>query len=276
MIKLTWAEVYERIDAVFKKVSSQDKFYGVPRGGAIVAGLTDRPAETPEEADVIIDDIYDSGATYKKWKKLHPNKEFRFLVDKRKEYKKEWIQFPWEEDNIIETEENVVRILESIGEDPKREGLIETPKRYLKFLNEFTNPPIFKFTSFEAEGMDQMIVQQNIPFYSLCEHHMAPFFGKGAIAYIPDGSIVGISKLARTLEFVSRRLQNQERITQDVADRIQSELKPKGVAVFLKAKHLCMEMRGVKKHDTYTSTSCLLGVFKERKEARDEFFNIIK
>ena len=167
------------------------------------------------------------------------------------------------------------QILKGLGEDPTREGLNETPKRYIKFLKEFLTPKEFNFTCFDAEGTDEMIVQTNIPFYSLCEHHIAPFFGVANIAYIPNGKIVGLSKLARTLDLYANRLQNQERITSQIAERLVKELNPLGVAVTLKAQHLCMNMRGVKKHDTWTSTSKMLGVFKEDEKARNEFFNII-
>jgi len=120
-----------------------------------------------------------------------------------------------------------------------------------------------------------MIVQTNIPFHSVCEHHLAPFFGTGHIAYIPDKKIIGLSKLARTLETYSRRLQNQERITNQVVDFLMKELEPLGVGCVIKAKHMCMEMRGVKKHNTYTTTSALRGVF-ENKEQKDEFFKLIE
>ena len=165
-------------------------------------------------------------------------------------------------------------ILKQLGEDTSREGLLETPKRYVKFMREFLAPKDFKFTTFDAEGTDEMIAQTNIPFYSLCEHHTAPFFGVATIAYIPNKKIVGLSKLARTLDFYANRFQNQERITTQVAERLIKELDPKGVAVSLKAQHLCMCMRGVKKHDTWTVTSKLLGVFKEG-EARNEFLKYI-
>lgn len=168
------------------------------------------------------------------------------------------------------------RILHELGEDINREGLQDTPKRYIKFMREFLTPKEFNFTTFDAEGTDEMIVQTNIPFYSLCEHHTAPFFGIGHIAYIPDKKIVGLSKLARTLDFYANRFQNQERITTQIAERLDKELTPKGVAVSLKAQHLCMCMRGVKKHDTWTITSKLLGVFKNDKKARSEFLNLIK
>ena len=168
------------------------------------------------------------------------------------------------------------RILEHLGENVDREGLIDTPKRYIKFMREFLEPKSFNFTSFDAEGTDEMIIQTNIPFYSLCEHHTAPFFGTADVAYIPDKRIVGLSKLARTVDLFANRFQNQERITTQIAEKINSELNPKGVAVHLKAQHLCMCMRGVKKHDTWTSTSKLIGLFKEDLNVRNEFLNLIK
>jgi GTP cyclohydrolase I len=168
------------------------------------------------------------------------------------------------------------QILKHLGEDTNREGLIETPKRYIKFMREFLEPKIFNFTTFDAEGTDEMILQTNIPFYSICEHHTAPFFGFANVAYIPNDKIVGLSKLARAVDLYANRFQNQERITTQIAERLQNELKPKGVAVNLKAQHLCMCMRGVKKHDTWTQTSKMIGVFKDDEKARNEFLNLIK
>lgn len=168
------------------------------------------------------------------------------------------------------------QILEALGENPDREGLKETPKRYIKFMREFLEPKEFNFTTFDAEGTDEMIVQTNIPFYSLCEHHTAPFFGVATVAYVPKDKIVGLSKLARTVDLYANRFQNQERITTQIAERLQKELNPLGVAVSLKAQHLCMCMRGVKKHDTWTITSKLLGIFKDEDKVRNEFLLLTK
>jgi GTP cyclohydrolase I len=143
-------------------------------------------------------------------------------------------------------------------------------------MKEFLTTPEFNFTVFDSEGMDEMVLQTNIPFYSLCEHHIAPFFGYAHVAYIPNGKIVGISKLARTVDLYAHNLQNQERITQQVAERLQTELNALGVAVVLTAQHTCMSMRGVKKHDTWTTTSKMLGVFKDDLNARNEFLSLIK
>ncbi len=176
-----------------------------------------------------------------------------------------------------EIEKAVQTILTHIGHDVTREGLRETPRRYAKFLTEFCSPSEFNFTTFENEGSkDEMIIVSNIPFFSLCEHHLAPFSGFGSIAYIPNDKIVGLSKLPRTLDKFSRNLQNQERITQQVADFLMKELDPKGVAVVLRARHMCMEMRGVQKHDTWTTTSAMIGVFKDEINCRQEFLNLIK
>lgn len=165
----------------------------------------------------------------------------------------------------------IKQLLIDIGENPEREGLIDTPKRVMKFYKEFLSPPEFKFTVFDSEGYDEMIIQKDIPFFSLCEHHLAPFFGHATVAYIPNGKIVGLSKLTRTVEWYARRLQNQERITHQVAERLQNELKPIGVAVSLEARHLCMEMRGVRTHDVHTKTTKLTGAFKDKPEARQEY-----
>jgi GTP cyclohydrolase I len=272
-----WEEVFTRLNKITNKYKEDAKYYGVPRGGVIVAGLTGNPTNNIEEADVIIDDLIDSGKTMERYAKY--NKPFVALIDKRDELRDDWLVFPWEskeEDTNETVEDNVTRLLQYFGEDVNREGLRETPKRFVKFFREFLNPPEWNCTSFEGEGYDEMIVQTNIPFHSLCEHHIAPFFGTGTIAYIPNKRIVGLSKLARTLETYARRLQNQERITTQVAEFLWEELQPLGVAVQLTAKHMCMEMRGVKKHDTHTTTTKLLGVFKSDINAKNEFLNSIK
>jgi len=165
-------------------------------------------------------------------------------------------------------------ILTHLGEDVNREGIKETPRRYVKFMREFLNVPDFEFTTFDAEGSDEMIIEANIPFYSLCEHHTAPFFGVASVAYIPSDKIAGLSKLARAVKYYAGRFQNQERLTKQIAERVEYELQPIGVAVTMKAQHLCMSMRGVKVHDTWTTTSKMLGVFKTDLNARQEFLTL--
>jgi GTP cyclohydrolase IA len=178
-------------------------------------------------------------------------------------------------ERLIEAEEAFKTILGALGENTSREGLKDTPKRYIKFLQEFLLPSKFEFTTFDGEGTDEMIIQTNIPFYSLCEHHVAPFFGVAHVAYIPNEKIVGLSKLARCVDLYANRLQNQERITTQIAERLEKELNPAGVAVSLTAQHLCMCMRGVKKNNTWTTTSKMLGAFKNDLNARNEFLSYI-
>ncbi len=266
---VSWQEIKERTSRLDKSL----KYYGVPRGGQYISAMLN-PVDTIEESDVIIDDLIDSGSTRERFKDT--GKKFIGLFDKQTEehLKDKWLVFPWEikEEPI---EDNVKRILQYIGEDVHREGLQETPKRYAKFLKEFLSPKEFTFTTFSSEGMDQMIVQKDISFFSLCEHHLAPFFGTATVAYIPNDKIVGLSKLSRTVEHYASRLQNQERITQQIADRLFEELQPKGVAVSLTAEHLCMAMRGVKKVGAKTTTQRLLGQFMTSPEARAEFMRLV-
>lgn len=267
---ITWSDIKQRVS----KLDQSKKYFGVPRGGQYISAMLN-PVDTIEEADIIIDDLIDSGKTKERYQKY--DKPFIGLFDKQteKDLQNKWLVFPWElKDEPVE--DNFTRILQYLGEDPTREGLRDTPKRYLKFLKEFLKPKEFNYTSFDAEGTDEMIVQTNIPFYSLCEHHIAPFFGVAHVAYIPSKKIVGLSKLARTVDLYANRLQNQERITTQIAERLIKELDPIGVAVTLKAQHLCMNMRGVKKHDTWTTTSKMLGAFKDDPRARNEYLNLIK
>lgn len=161
-----------------------------------------------------------------------------------------------------------------------RPGLEETPSRYLKALREYTSgyhvDPASLLKVFEdgAEGYDQMVVVKDIPVYSLCEHHLAPFFGKATVAYIPNGKVVGLSKLARVVDAYARRFQVQERLTTQVADLIHKELHPTGVGVVVRCRHLCMEARGVRAPGTSTVTSALRGAIKDKPEAREEFLRL--
>lgn len=175
-----------------------------------------------------------------------------------------------------EPSEIIAQLLRALDSDPNREGLRDTPARYQRFVKEFFESQPFNLTVFDNEGYDEMVVQTNIAFYSLCEHHLLPFFGYGAVAYVPDRKIVGLSKLARTLDHFSRRLQTQERITTQVAEFLADKLQPKGIGVVLTARHLCMEMRGVEKPGTQTTTSCLKGSFKANASTRGEFLQIIQ
>lgn len=170
-------------------------------------------------------------------------------------------------------------ILRSSGEDPSREGLLKTPERAAKAMQFLTHgydidpAEILKSAMF-AEDYRQMVIVKDIEVYSLCEHHLLPFFGKAHIAYIPDGYIVGLSKIPRLVDAFSRRLQVQERLTTDIRNCIQETLKPLGVAVVIEAQHLCMQMRGVQKQNSVTTTSAFTGEFLEEK-TRAEFIHLI-
>ena len=179
----------------------------------------------------------------------------------------------WEDENLLTAMRSIIN---AVDKNSNREGLEETPKRYLKFLSQFLNPPPFEFTTFEKEKYDQMVTVSHIPFFSICEHHLAPFFGLGHIAYIPNdkGRICGLSKLPRALDKFANRFQNQERITTEVCEFLHEKLEPKGVIVSLKARHLCVEMRGVKKSSPWTTTTAMKGAFEDAA-ARKEFFDSI-
>jgi GTP cyclohydrolase I len=173
----------------------------------------------------------------------------------------------------------VVQLLRAIGEDPSREGLLDTPRRIAEMYEEilhgnFEDPAIHLQVGFE-ENHQEMVIVRDIPFYSMCEHHLLPFHGTFHVGYIPRGRVVGISKLARLVEGYARRLQLQERLTSQIADTLMAELKPAGVAVVGEAEHLCMTMRGVKKPGAKVTTSANRGVFRESEATRLEFFHLL-
>jgi GTP cyclohydrolase I len=178
-------------------------------------------------------------------------------------------------------EEQIRQLLRALGEDPDREGLQKTPQRVAQALSFLTrgyemDPAKVINDALFTEDYEEMIVQKDIDFYSLCEHHLLPFFGKAHVAYIPHHKIVGISKLARLVDVFARRLQVQERLTNQVATTIMEKLDALGVAVVIEAEHLCMRMRGVEKQNSYVITSSLLGAFRTRVETRNEFMNLIR
>jgi len=184
-----------------------------------------------------------------------------------------------EKKNLAALELNYGKILKEVGEDTEREGLLKTPHRAAKALNFLTkgydeNPAEILRSAMFKEEYSQMVVVKDIEIYSLCEHHMLPFFGKAHIAYIPNGHIVGLSKLPRVVDAFARRLQVQERLTNEVRDCIQNTLKPLGVAVVIECSHLCMQMRGVQKQNSVTTTSAFTGEFL-KDTTRKEFISLI-
>jgi GTP cyclohydrolase I len=175
----------------------------------------------------------------------------------------------------------IKQILEKIGEDVNREGLVKTPYRVEKaydflFQGYKKDPKEIIQSALFSTDNDEMVVVKDIEFYSMCEHHMLPIIGKAHIAYIPNGKVVGLSKIPRVVDVFARRLQIQEQMTEQIANALNEYIKPKGVAVILDARHMCMEMRGVEKFSSSTITSALRGVFKENKKTKDEFLSIIK
>ena len=175
----------------------------------------------------------------------------------------------------------IEQLLVSVGENPSREGLEKTPERvekafkfmtkgYQEDINDVLNGALFSI------DYDEMVIVKDIDFYSLCEHHLLPFFGKCHIAYIPDGKIVGLSKIPRLVDIFSRRLQVQERLTVQIAEALEARLQPQGVAVVIEGFHLCMMMRGVQKQNAYATTSSMLGVFRTQQQTREEFLQLLR
>jgi GTP cyclohydrolase I len=182
---------------------------------------------------------------------------------------------------VASMEQSFLELLEAIGEDPQREGLLRTPNRaarafefltagYRQSLDDIINSALF-----ESEA-SEIILVKDIELYSLCEHHLIPFIGRAHVAYIPNGKVVGLSKTARIVDMFARRLQIQENLTMQIADALMKTLEPRGVGVVIEAKHLCMMMRGVEKQNSVMKTSCLLGVFKEDARTRSEFLSLLR
>ena len=183
-------------------------------------------------------------------------------------------------EEIKKIEQLTKELLSEIGENVDREGLLKTPKRvakaweffsngYTQNINEIINGDIF------SEEADDMVIVRDVEFFSLCEHHLLPFFGKAHVGYIPNGKVIGLSKIPRIIDMYARRLQVQERLTHQIADSIKDVLEPKGVAVVMEGRHMCMQMRGVEKQNSFASTSAMFGKFKDSLETRSEFLSII-
>lgn len=178
-------------------------------------------------------------------------------------------------------EKAIRMVLEAIGEDPKRADLVGTPRRvaemYEEILSGMKEDPRETLEVLSAEDHDEIVLLKDIPLYSICKHHLLPFIGKAHVAYIPEGNrVTGLSKLVRVVDILCKRLQVQERLTTDIADIIQSKLKPKGVMVVIEAEHLCLSMRGIKKPGIITTTSAVRGIFRENEKTRAEALTLIK
>ncbi len=285
---LSWDDVYRRVLGFPVEASIHPyRIYGVPRGGIPVAqavfhmlarrGIAARIVTDYEEANLVVDDIIDSGATRQRYRKLCPEVPFLALVT-RVPGDNAWYVFPWEtQAEEMGPEDNIVRMLQFLGEDVKREGLIETPKRVVKSWAEiysgYQTDPTKILKSFSEGACNEMVVLRDIEFYSTCEHHMQPFFGKAHIGYLPDKRVVGVSKLARLLDAFARRLQIQERIGTQVVESLMGNLQPLGAGCILSAQHFCMCSRGVNKQNSVMVTSALRGRFVA-PEVRAEFLRL--
>jgi GTP cyclohydrolase I len=183
--------------------------------------------------------------------------------------------------NSIPTQDLYRELLVRIGEDPTRDGLLKTPERMeksLKFLTRgynMTVADVLHEALFDVD-YDEMVIVKDIEFFSMCEHHLLPFFGKAHIAYVPNGKVIGLSKIPRLVDVFARRIQVQERLTRQIGDAITDAINPQGVAVILEAQHLCMMMRGVEKQHSHTVTSAMLGVFKTQLQTRNEFLSLVR
>mgnify|MGYP000884322177 FL=1 len=284
-IDLSWNDVFELASNIARKIEDArlSSIYPIPTGGILAALLVTQKSTVPlrivekrDEADCYVDDIVDSGKTRQRFS----DKPFFALVNKQEEgLVGKWIRFPWERmTGSTGCEDNIRRIIEFIGDDPNREGLIETPQRIVKAYQElfsgYRQDSESVLKTFQDGACDEMVVLKT-NFYSICEHHMLPFFGKAWIAYLPNKRVVGVSKLIRLLEVFSRRLQIQERLCQQVTQALDEHLKPLGSACILQARHMCMEMRGVNKRESLLVTSSLTGVFRENPTVRQELLSLI-
>jgi len=284
MIKIEWNEIIKKLEDID---IPQNVVYGVPKGGMIAAGFLRRAERVwdPKRANIILDDLVDSGKTRDIYLAKYPQARFVALVDKQTENINEWIVFPWEADHPCaedgdSVQQNLARLIQFIGEDPNRQGLQETPNRIIRaWQNElfvgYQKNPEDLLTTFGTDGYDQIILCKNIELFSMCEHHMLPFFGTAHVAYIPNKRIIGISKLPRLVDIYARRLQIQERIGEQVTNALMEYLKPKGAACVIQAVHMCMRMRGCQKQHSSMVTSSVKGVFFEDSRARQELMNLI-
>jgi GTP cyclohydrolase I len=290
-IRLTWQHVNAQAQNIAQRNMGRyiEDVYGIPQGGAPVALLVAQHLDLPVAdkpaigTTLIVDDLVDTGRT------LTAYKQQGYIVDAA--YRKPhspatlapdaheldaWLTFPWERDDGDPTDA-VIRLLQHIGEDPSREGLLDTPKRVVKALRELTegydkDPAVVLGTTF-LEPHDEMIVVSDIEFASMCEHHMLPFTGTATVGYIPSNRIVGLSKIPRLVDMYARRLQVQERMTNQIAHAINDILDPLGVGVVVHGTHSCCANRGVRKKAPMT-TSCLIGAMRDEAEARQEFLHI--
>lgn len=301
-MKLTHNEYHNAIICLAERVANFpiDSVFGIPRGGyypaaKIAVYLKKKLILDPDditERTLIVDDLIDSGKTFKRFHQEYPRNPLAAVYGKCHNSEipdmppvcignfidgNEWIIFPDESGAGIE--ENLSRVLEYIGEDTNREGLLETPKRMRRAYDEifagYKTDPKDLVKTFVQGTCKEMVILKNAEFYSTCEHHFFPFFGHCSIGYIPRDKVIGVSKLARLLDCYSKRMQIQERMTTQIADFLVEELDALGVYVVCEGVHFCMTSRGVKKQDASMITSAIRGRFIEDAALRNEFLHLI-
>lgn len=290
--KISIDELNDLVIKLARKIKKKYKnIYAVPRGGHLIGLILSDKLHIPMELDkscickdtLIVDDLIDSGKTLSNFPSN--DKAVLFVKNGKKnkvtywvEETKDWIQFPDEKDD--EVQDHITRVMQYIGEDTSREGLIETPKRVQKALDEifsgYKQNPKDLMKTFTQGTCKEMVILKNCEFYSTCEHHMFPFFGHVSIGYIPNKKVIGVSKLARLTDLFAKRMQIQERMTSQIADTLMKELDALGVYVVCEGVHFCMRSRGVKKQDASMITSAVRGVFEKDAKARQEFLSLIK
>ena len=294
VLKLTHEEYKQILITVAKQIKTSGKqyksVYGIPRGGHYASIILSQELNIPvvlDESEItpetlIVDDLEDSGKTLKRFSgndtavaivKHSPTATYYGKVLDGPS----WVKFPNEKEDEVET--HCERLLQYIGEDTNREGLVETPKRMRKAYDEifagYKQNPKDLFKTFTDGACKELVILKDCEFFSTCEHHFLPFFGKISIGYIPNGKVIGVSKLARLTDCFAKRLQIQERLVAQIADTLVEELNPLGVIVVCEAVHFCMKSRGVKKINTSMITSAIRGVFAENPITRQEFLALI-
>jgi GTP cyclohydrolase I len=281
-MKLDWAAFRSLIEKEFpvELRKREVAVYGVPRGGWFVAMMLRElfsvsVVDSADDATLIVDDLIESGKTRDRFEGVE------FWSPIRKQSGSEWVQFPWEDEPQKDHESIITRYLEAIGEDPNREGLRDTPSRVVRSWTELFNG--YKESAGDHLGKcfdstaKEMVICRDIEFYSTCEHHLIPFVGRCHIGYLPNGKVVGLSKLARTVEVYARRLQIQEQLCEQIADALVEYIPAiDGCAVVMESKHFCMCSRGVNKQNSEMITSSLRGKFKTDSDVRKEFLNLIR
>jgi GTP cyclohydrolase I len=300
---ITLAQCYQAANALIQKLelNPSDVIYGIPRGGIVPALIVAHQCggvvtENIASATVIIDDLVDSGATADRYIHKVATRDYcRFgaLFSKgNHQYitgidlpESTWLVFPWEMSTEDHSKDDiVVRMLQAIvpADEQDRAGIAETPQRVVKAWDEWFGgyhvdlAEIFKTFEDGAEKCDEMVIVRDIPVYSHCEHHLAPFFGVAHIGYVPNNKIVGLSKLSRLVDAFAHRLQVQERLTNQIADAMDTHLAPLGVGVVIECRHMCMESRGIRRQGSKTITSAMRGALLEKPAARAEFMSLIK